>query len=260
MSDSQPHNSMEYGQTQLGASIPGLTHDLWQQIARERRQIGYDLHDDLLQQIIGAGMLLEALRHRILAGHAATEKDLLPISNIIQAAISEGRTLIRRLEYNELEAPDPLPVLLSDWLATLQKQSDRIHFHLQLAADIKEHLAQLPPQFVGHLIAIVREATSNILRHSQATEAHIILERSNSQNISPQSSPSAHRTEFLLTIRDNGRGMQIAGEGDQEEKRHFGLASMQYRTASIGGHFSLQTEPGKGTAIQIRFPFPDAHD
>lgn len=260
MNDSQPHSSMEQnGQSQFGATAPNLTNDLWQQIARERCQMGYDLHDGLLQQIIGAGMLLEALRYRIAAGHATTENDLLPIVKILQTAISEGRTLIRRLEHNELEETEHLDVLLNDQLASLQKRSDKTHFHLQLAPDIRDRLAQLPPHVIGHLNAIVREATSNILRHSKATEAHIILERSDSQNIAPQSPQSAGSIELLLTIRDNGRGMQIADEWDQEEKNHFGLASMQYRATSIGGVFSMQTEPGKGTAIQIRFPLPDTH-
>jgi|GEM_PF-2037620 len=260
MNDTQPHNAIEQNsQTQFGPSVPNLTNDLWQQIARERRQMGYDLHDGLLQQIIGAGMLLEALRYRIAAGHTTTEKDLLPIVKIIQAAISDGRTLIGRLEDNELEKPETLYVLLTDWLAILQKRSDRIRFHLQFAPEIKEQIAQLPPHVIGHLVAIVREATSNILRHSKATEAHIILERCNSPNISPQSSPSAGSFELLLTVRDNGRGMRIAADGNQEEKRHFGLASMRYRAASIGGIFSVQTEPGKGTAIQIRLPLPHNH-
>lgn len=232
---------------------PRPSPDLWQHLARERRQIGYDLHDGLLQQIIGAGMLLEALRYRIVGGHVTTEKDILNIAQIIEGAIQEGRALIRKLEHNDLEETESLEVLLNRWQATLQKQTEKIHFHLQIEASLAKSLTHLPPKVTGHLLAIVREATSNILRHSKATEAHISL----------QSTPAAPHTNNTsatppataqLTIRDNGRGMEIGELWDEDEKDHFGLSSMQHRAESIGGSFSLETAPGKGTAIVVAFP------
>jgi signal transduction histidine kinase len=228
--------------------------DIWQQIARERRQLGYDLHDGLLQQIIGAGMLLEALRYRIVGGHIATEKDISTISKIIEGAINEGRVLIRKLERNELEECESLTVLLSRWQAAFQKQTDKIRLHLHIEPSLVDRLSNLPPKVTGHILAIVREASSNILKHSKATEAHVRLQTTPSCSNSIVTSKTPGNTDVLLTIHDNGRGMNIGELWDEDEKDHFGLSSMQHRAEAIGGKFSLRAEPGHGTTIEICFP------
>jgi signal transduction histidine kinase len=228
--------------------------DIWQQIARERRQLGYDLHDGLLQQIIGAGMLLEALRYRIVGGHIATEKDLSNISKIIEGAINEGRVLIRKLEHNELEECESLTVLLSRWQAAFQKQTDKIRLHLHIEPSLVDPLSNLPPEVTGHILAIVREASSNILKHSKATEAHVRLLPDATCSNSSVTSKTPPNAAVLLTIRDNGRGMDIGELWDEDEKDHFGLSSMQHRAEAISGKFSLRSEPGQGTTIEIGFP------
>lgn len=237
----------------LSSPIPPAI-DLWQHIARERRQIGYDLHDGLLQQIIGAGMLLEALRYRIVGGHITTEKDILNIAQILDNAIHEGRILIRQLEQNELAECESFEVSLKRWLATLEKQTNKIRFHMHIEPSVSTALHSLPPATTGHLLAIAREATSNILKHSKASEAHIELHYQTHPSTANPQSPSERRPEARLTIRDNGRGMAIGELWDEDQKNHFGLSSMQHRAESIRGQLSLQSEPGQGTTVQLVFP------
>lgn len=225
----------------MSDSNPKDLPDVWQHIARERRQIGYDLHDGLLQQIIGAGMLLEALRYRIVGGYIATEKDVVHISKILEEAIAEGRALIRKLEFNDLEQLEPLPILLSRWLESAKKQTEKIVFRLHIAPELNESLALLSPQVAGHLLAIVREASANIMKHSKATKAEVSL----------RSAGEGHRA--LLAIVDNGRGLDIGELWDEDLKDHFGLVSMRHRANAIGGTFELKSEPGKGTTVQIEF-------
>lgn len=248
MNNSEPNDSSESDFT------PRHSADVWDHIARERRQIGYDLHDGLLQQIIGAGMLLEALRYRIVGGHITTEKDILHISQILDGAIKEGRTLIRQLEHNQLECSDSLDVLLKSWISNLEQQTKKIHFRLQIAPELERQLRELSPKVTGHLLALVREGTANIVKHSKATEALISLQPFPTQPIISNSGGTPSTSKAILIIRDNGRGLNIGELWDEDQKNHFGLSSMQHRAESIGGTFSLQSAPGQGTELQIRFP------
>ena len=225
------------------------TVDSWQLIARERRQIGYDLHDGLLQQIIGAGMLLEALRYRVVAGHVATEKDLLTIARILETAVAEGRKLIGQLERNEFEDPRSLTESLPPLVESIQSQTDKIKLRLHIEPSIETTLEQLSPRVTGHLLAIVRESLSNVLRHSRATEATIRLKDSTSPNATQSTARQA-----VLEITDNGRGIDCNNMWEDDGPGHFGLASLQHRAQAIGGTLSFLSPATGGTLVQLVFP------
>jgi len=86
------------------------------------------------------------------------------------------------------------------------------------------------------LFRIVQEALNNIVKHAQASEAHIRL----------------HLIEPLwLEIEDQGQGF------DSERARdsgHVGLASMGERAAEIGWNLHIITAPGAGTRIRVEKP------
>jgi signal transduction histidine kinase len=223
--------------------------DSWQLIARERRQIGYDLHDGLLQQIIGAGMLLEALRYRVVAGHVTTEKDITTIARILETAVNEGRKLIGQLERNEFDDPRSLNESLPLLVETIQSQTDKIKFHLHMEPAVESTLEKLSPRVTGHLLAIVRESMSNVLRHSRATEATIHLKDSTNSNATQITS-----RHVALEITDNGRGIDFNNLWEDDGPAHFGIASLQHRAQAIGGTLSFQSPTTGGTLVQLVFP------
>jgi signal transduction histidine kinase len=84
---------------------------------------------------------------------------------------------------------------------------------------------------------IAQEALHNIGKHAKASSIALIL----------SGSPDA----ITLQIRDNGVGFEPS---KPETHTGVGLRSMQERASSLGGEFSLKTEPGKGTEITVRIP------
>ena len=88
---------------------------------------------------------------------------------------------------------------------------------------------------------IVQECVNNILKHSQATEALIAIVR---------------EEEFItLTVSDNGKGFLPTGdESGQTQKGGFGLIGMAERVRMLDGAFKLETAPGQGTTITVKFP------
>lgn len=77
----------------------------------------------------------------------------------------------------------------------------------------------------------------NIARHSGATEATIALAR--------------HDGGVQLIVSDNGKGFDPEA---QRDKSHLGLASMRQRIAMLGGRLSIDSSPGRGTAIRAWVP------
>jgi signal transduction histidine kinase len=91
----------------------------------------------------------------------------------------------------------------------------------------------VPAQVRPHLLAVVREALSNVGRHAQASEVSVRLEVSD---------------EVRLTVTDDGVGFVDTG-------RRSGLRNMAERAETLGGTFALrQAEDGKGTVAVWRVP------
>ena len=87
------------------------------------------------------------------------------------------------------------------------------------------------------LYRIAQEGLRNISRHAGATEVTISLVGKNDT--------------ILLTIMDNGRGFD---PGRVKGKQGLGLDSMKERAYLIGGDFSLESQPGQGTVIEVLVP------
>jgi len=86
---------------------------------------------------------------------------------------------------------------------------------------------------------ILQEAINNILKHADATTITVNLDFSQRQ--------------LRMEITDNGRGFNLAEVSGQPEVGA-GLKNMQKRIRMISGRFSMETEPGRGTKIDIRLP------
>jgi len=99
----------------------------------------------------------------------------------------------------------------------------------------------LDPDHASALFRIFQEALTNIAKHAGATRVTVTLRR--------------ERRHLLLTIRDNGRGIQPA---DRLKPQSFGLRSMSERAHALGGTLALSGAPGGGTmvAIKIRLVAP----
>ena len=84
---------------------------------------------------------------------------------------------------------------------------------------------------------IFEEAMTNVMRHAQATQVDIKLEKENG--------------ELLLTIRDNGRGTI---EADKSARPSLGLLGMRERASLIGARVDISSSEGKGTVVTVRVP------
>jgi signal transduction histidine kinase len=83
---------------------------------------------------------------------------------------------------------------------------------------------------------IVREATGNAVRHGQAERLRIEIEAN---------------SLLRVAIVDDGRGFDTARERKPES---FGLVSMRERAEGLAGEFTVRSQPGEGTTVEVTLP------
>jgi signal transduction histidine kinase len=91
---------------------------------------------------------------------------------------------------------------------------------------------------MGDLIAMIREATANALRHSGASRITISLETVD--------------RHLVATVSDNGSG--FAHDPSDWSGPGMGLGNLRARALRLSGHVAISTEEGRGTVIEIVIP------
>jgi signal transduction histidine kinase len=112
----------------------------------------------------------------------------------------------------------------------------RLNSVIDVELDAVDNLPEVGEHRRGELLKIVREAFSNIARHSRATRASVRIETAD--------------TLLRLVIADNGTGFVVdADRGSQ----HQGLANMRARAADLGGELRIDSSEA-GTRVTVLVP------
>ena len=100
-------------------------------------------------------------------------------------------------------------------------------------ADEEINRMKLPMDIRKNLYLIFKEATNNMVKYSEASEAEFTLKN--------------EQDKVILMIRDNGKGFDPnkPSEGN-------GIKSMRKRAADMGADFQLKSLPGQGTTIELK--------
>lgn len=196
----------------------------------ERKHIARELHDDLGQLLAALRMDLSLLQ-RDAEMSGKSQKALSSMDQLILTSI----TTLRRI------ATDLRPRALDEGglyfaLQTLQKDFTQRHqIECQLRAD--EDLLNLDDAHSTAIFRIIQESLTNVTRHAKANKVVIEFERTTD--------------ELSFSISDNGRGIE---EEDMRKSRSFGLVGMRERVKAMQGEFSVGSNHGEGTRIEIRLP------
>jgi signal transduction histidine kinase len=199
-------------------------------ISRERNRLARELHDVLAHTLSGVAVELEGLRATM---HRDPEQATALLDHSLQA-IREGLSETRRA-LQELRAK-PLEDLglefairkLTDFYA---RQSD-----FQLELDIDHDLDNYPVEVQQTVYRIAQEALANVADHAQAQNVVVKLKRNGDQ--------------LDLLICDDGYGFE---SHSSRNENHYGLLGMRERAEMIGGAFSVESQPGKGTKISFSY-------
>ena len=200
----------------------------------ERRRIAAELHDSLEQNLL-------VIKNRALLAldrgdpPPTLKESLEQISSVSSSSIEEVRTIAANLRPHQLDR-----LGLSRALTAMLREAAESS-GLRLTSEIAELKGLLTKEAEINLYRIAQEALNNVLKHSGATEARVVVERDD--------------TQVRLVIEDNGRGFDR--ESKQGDSAHgMGLSGMAERTRILNGRLEIRSAPGQGTWLKIEVPIP----
>ncbi|MBI1296381.1 PAS domain-containing protein [bacterium] len=231
----QLNESLEAQVEERTRQVQALSRALTLAEQRERRRFSYLLHDDL-QQLLFALDMKTYLLQRIKDDPQRFYESALDVRGLAKQAIHLTRTLAIELNPPVLRG-DGLSAALS-WLARHMEEKYGLSVNLYVESDI---------QIYGEdrrmlLVQIVRELLFNVVKHADTEMARVDVTIDND------------RVQIL--VEDEGQGFEPATMRiHRSHQDTFGLFSVEERLKLFGGHFHLDTAPGKGTRIWISVPF-----
>lgn len=197
---------------------------------RERRRIGQDLHDDLGQKLAGIAVLSRVLEAKLKKNKTPLSNEAKEIAEYMEESIIQTKKLARGL-YPVVLKQQGLPAALKELTELIGSQFG-IDCQFIYDADKKGH--PFSPETFIQLYRIAQEAVSNAARHSGGDEITIhLIDKKN---------------EVIITISDNGRGMEIKSE----TPLGLGLTTMEYRSGLIGAELEINSKIGIGTTVSCR--------
>lgn len=196
----------------------------------ERKRIASELHD-------GLGQLLVAIRNRAMLGASEDGGDALTgemeaIAGVASQAVSEVRTIAYGLHPYQLDRLGLTKAIES--IAKSAAASSEIDF----TSEIDPVDGVLDKEAEINLYRIVQESVQNVLKHSQATRASVVVRNGSS--------------EIDVAVVDDGTGLPAA-EFTDLRRRGLGLSGMAERAKMLGGELWIDAAPGGGTAVRLRF-------
>jgi signal transduction histidine kinase len=197
----------------------------------ERKRLGFDLHDDVCQELVGIGILVESSRARVGPAHAAAT-DLERVSHYLSEVVEHVRLLGRELR----------PMLLHDLGLEDSLQSLATGLATAETSVRTEFPSRVPRLEEGAELAVYRiaqEALTNASRHAQAKTIVLTL--------------ATDERTLTLEVRDDGLGFDT---GDRRD-RALGLVSMRERALALGGRLEVQSTPGQGTTVRLVCPLAE---
>ncbi|HEY2083304.1 MAG TPA: triple tyrosine motif-containing protein, partial [Verrucomicrobiae bacterium] len=202
---------------------------------QDRARIAKDLHDDLGANMTQMTLVLElALQQR-------SEPDA--VIGTVQDGLVAAREAIKSLDA-AVWAVNPANNTLPELVAYIGQFTMEFlqQANVRCTLDLPDHPPERPvsAELRHSLFLIVKEALNNVVRHSNASEVRLRI------GITPAA--------LDLMIADNGRGMGQKSDDPAAD----GLRNMQQRAKELNAEFRIESGPGAGTKISLRYPWPPA--
>lgn len=205
-------------------------------VVDERDRISRDLHDSVIQAIYAQTLALDDVPDMVVSEPDEAGRRVDEAIDALHAVTRDIRNFIFGLRPVLLESGD-LGLGLEHLTTELRRSSG-----VAVAVDVDDppaHLSRLPIETVAELLAITREALSNVARHARATSCEVRV--------------ASTREALRLEIEDDGSGFDPSAA---RERGHDGLANMRVRAEALGGQLEIRSEGTVGTRIIVTLPVP----
>ncbi|MEE8443007.1 MAG: GAF domain-containing sensor histidine kinase, partial [Dehalococcoidia bacterium] len=203
-------------------------------VAEERNRIAREIHDTLIQGFTGIILQLNAAELALREDSSAFLDHVGRAKDLAGTSLQEARRAINDMP--------PQALVGRSLEAALENEVGRFPD----AAGHKASFAlcgqrrDLPSELQVALFRVCQEALTNIRRHAEATEVWVEL------TFYPES--------VGLVVKDNGIGFDVDAVRASDTQTSFGLVGMERRVQVLGGTFTVGSQKGEGTQVDVKLP------
>jgi len=203
----------------------------------ERTRLARELHDGLIQTLVGVEMQLDAVRRRLATGEVVNPAEVARAQEQLHGEVVNARELMQRLK--------PLDVNPADLPGRLAELAERFRRDTGIETKFVSALDEVPamsPRLARELMRITQEALVNVRKHSGAKRVMVRF--------------AASASHWSLVIDDDGRGTEPAGRYtlDELDRIRSGPVVIKERVRGLRGGLVLDSPPGRGTCLDISIP------
>lgn len=197
----------------------------------ERKSIAREIHDELGQQLTVLKMEISWMIRKLDETGNNIEARLTDLLGTIDDTMKAVRRICAELRPTVLD--DIGLGAAMDWHIKQFQNSTGITVKIN---EFRETL-DMPSDIKTALFRIFQESLTNIARHAEAKVVNVKL--------------SIIDDFITLTIVDDGKGFDM---GVADQKRTFGILGMKERSLALGGEYTIESKPGKGTVVKVSIP------
>ncbi len=198
-------------------------------LLEDRERIARDLHDSIIQDLFAVGLAIQSCLAKI-------DADPDTVRQLLDHAIEQLDGTIGALRRYIFDLRPPVwarPTLskrIAEMVGALAGPSE-----VRVDLDISCPPELVPEDIAAELLATLKEALSNALRHAAARHIAIRV--------------GCGQSQVVMSVSDDGTGFEPAAARDG-----LGLANMAERVRTLGGSFSVDSSPGTGSVVRATFP------
>jgi signal transduction histidine kinase len=207
-----------------------LSQQLVSSQEQERKALSRELHDEIGQLLTALRMELGNLERSRVASGGEADTHLEQAKKLAETTLKTTRDIAMGLRPAMLDLLGLGPAL--EWQTREYSRRYKTPIQLDVAGDLRE----LPDPHRTYLYRIVQEGLTNCARHAQAKNIRVSLKDANGQ--------------LAVTVEDDGVGFDQHGGVSYG----LGLLGITERVRELCGKIAIQSEPGKGTRLEVMLP------
>ena len=212
-----------------------LTHQIITAQEDERKEISRELHDHVVQILVGINVQLSSLNASATSGARNLSEKIARTQQLVAHSVDVVHRFARELRPAVLDDLGLIPALH----AYNKNLAERNHLKIHLTAFGGVEAMDATKRTV--LFRVAQEALTNVVRHAQATKVNLTITKQGNS--------------IRMEIKDNGKSFKVKPTLLTKTNKRLGLVGMRERIEMVGGSLLIKSAPGQGTTVCTEIPF-----
>jgi len=225
----------EHHQKQLADQARLLTHRILHAQEEERKRISRELHDEIAQTLVGINVHLAGLTRGAVGNLRGLQQKIMQTQRLVEKSVDTVHRFARELRPTALDDLGLIPTLH----AFMKEFAKRTGVRAQLTTFAAIEKLGIDQRTV--LYRVAHEALNNVAHHAHANQVEVSIEQ---------------RPGWVcLQIKDDGKSFNAKSALQTHGSKRLGLLGMRERLEMVGGRFTIESAPGRGTTVIAQIPF-----